>query len=160
MSCSGSGDCAFTRWGRHKRHAANPTDVVSLAFWKRKFRETSCRSRKGSCPGDSAAESPAGDGCGRRSRFAGPAGARFERNGNRPLAARQRRRGEVPVKHVCGSNERAMKQKLYATLDQAVADIPDGAQIMFGGLGGAGCTSNLIQALARTGTRSMTEIRH
>src|SRR5205814_7267863 len=78
--------------------------------------------------------------------------------GNRPLAARQRRRGEVPAKHACGSNERAMKQKLYATVDQAVADIPDGAQIMFGGFGGAGFPNNLIQALARKGTRNITAI--
>ena len=51
-----------------------------------------------------------------------------------------------------------MKQKLYATIDQAVADIPDGAQIMFGGFGGAGFPNNLIQALARKGTRNITAI--
>src|SRR5256714_15441294 len=51
-----------------------------------------------------------------------------------------------------------MKQKLYASLDEAVADIPDGAQIMFGGFGGAGFPNNLIHALARTGTRNITAI--
>ena len=51
-----------------------------------------------------------------------------------------------------------MKQKIYATLDAAVADIPDGARIMFGGFGGAGFPNNLIQALARKGTKNITAI--
>ncbi len=51
-----------------------------------------------------------------------------------------------------------MKGKIYATLDAAVADIPDGAQIMFGGFGGAGFPNNLIQALARKGTKNITAI--
>ncbi len=51
-----------------------------------------------------------------------------------------------------------MKKKLYASLDEAVADIPDGAQIMFGGFGGAGFPNNLIQALARKGTKNITAI--
>src|SRR6267143_975438 len=51
-----------------------------------------------------------------------------------------------------------MKQKLYASLDEAVADIPDGAQIMFGGFGGAGFPNNLIQALARKGAKNITAI--
>ena len=46
-----------------------------------------------------------------------------------------------------------MKHKIYASLDSAVADIPDGARIMFGGFGGAGFPNNLIQALARRGTQ-------
>ena len=51
-----------------------------------------------------------------------------------------------------------MKQKIYPTLDEAVADIPDGARIMFGGFGGAGFPNNLIQALARKGTKNITAI--
>ena len=51
-----------------------------------------------------------------------------------------------------------MKEKVFASLDQAVADIPDGAQIMFGGFGGAGFPNNLIQALARRGTKNITAI--
>jgi 3-oxoacid CoA-transferase subunit A len=51
-----------------------------------------------------------------------------------------------------------MKQKLCATLDEAVADIPDGVRIMFGGFGGAGFPNNLIQALARKGTKNITAI--
>jgi len=31
-----------------------------------------------------------------------------------------------------------MKQKIFSSLDAAVADFPDGARIMFGGFGGAG----------------------
>jgi 3-oxoacid CoA-transferase A subunit len=51
-----------------------------------------------------------------------------------------------------------MKQKVFASLDEAVADVPDGARIMFGGFGGAGFPNNLIQALARKGTKNITAI--
>jgi 3-oxoacid CoA-transferase A subunit len=51
-----------------------------------------------------------------------------------------------------------MKRKVFATLDEAVADIPNGVRIMFGGFGGAGFPNNLIQALARKGTRNITAI--
>ena len=68
------------------------------------------------------------------------------------MAAGERRGGAVR------SGEPAMKQKLYRNLDAAVADIPDGASIMFGGFGGAGFPNNLIQALARKGTKNITAI--
>jgi 3-oxoacid CoA-transferase A subunit len=51
-----------------------------------------------------------------------------------------------------------MRQKVYANLDAAVADIPNGASIMFGGFGGAGFPNNLIQALARKGVQHITAI--
>src|SRR5229473_3481442 len=51
-----------------------------------------------------------------------------------------------------------MKRKTVDTLDEAVADIPDGATIMFGGFGGAGFPNNLIQALARKGTKNISAI--
>jgi 3-oxoadipate CoA-transferase alpha subunit len=51
-----------------------------------------------------------------------------------------------------------MKQKIFPSLDAAVADVPDGACIMFGGFGGAGFPNNLIQALARKGTKNITAI--
>ena len=51
-----------------------------------------------------------------------------------------------------------MKQKLFPSVDAAVADVPDGARIMFGGFGGAGFPNNLIQALARKGTKNITAI--
>jgi 3-oxoacid CoA-transferase A subunit len=47
------------------------------------------------------------------------------------------------------------KTKIWATVDEAVADIPDGASILFGGFGGAGFPNNLIQALARQGARDL-----
>lgn len=50
------------------------------------------------------------------------------------------------------------KQKVLASLDDAVRDIPDGASIMFGGFGGAGFPNNLIQALARQGARQLKVI--
>src|ERR1700688_1471755 len=50
------------------------------------------------------------------------------------------------------------KEKVYPTIDAAVADIPDGATIMFGGFGGAGFPNNLIQGLARQGARNLKVI--
>jgi 3-oxoadipate CoA-transferase alpha subunit len=51
-----------------------------------------------------------------------------------------------------------MRHKIHSSLDSAVADIPDGARIMFGGFGGAGFPNNLIQALAQKGTKDITAI--
>jgi 3-oxoacid CoA-transferase A subunit len=51
-----------------------------------------------------------------------------------------------------------MKNKIYPDLDVVVADVFDGARIMFGGFGGAGFPNNLIQALSRKGTRNITAI--
>lgn len=51
-----------------------------------------------------------------------------------------------------------MKRKIAASLDEAVADIPDGARILFGGFGGAGFPNNLIQALSRKGIKEITAI--
>src|SRR5450755_4106736 len=51
-----------------------------------------------------------------------------------------------------------MKQKIYSSVGDAVGDIPDSARIMFGGFGGAGFPNNLIQALARRGTKNIFAI--
>jgi 3-oxoadipate CoA-transferase alpha subunit len=51
-----------------------------------------------------------------------------------------------------------MTKKIVEGLDAAVADIPDGARIMFGGFGGAGFPNNLIQALSRKGVKNITAI--
>jgi 3-oxoadipate CoA-transferase alpha subunit len=51
-----------------------------------------------------------------------------------------------------------MKHKVYPTTDAAVADVPSGASVMFGGFGGAGFPNNLIRALDRQGARDLTAI--
>jgi 3-oxoacid CoA-transferase A subunit len=51
-----------------------------------------------------------------------------------------------------------MKQKIYSEIDAAIAVVPDGARMMFGGFGGAGFPNNLIQALARKGTKEIFAI--
>jgi 3-oxoadipate CoA-transferase alpha subunit len=51
-----------------------------------------------------------------------------------------------------------MKEKIFPSLDAAVADVSDGARIMFGGFGGAGFPNNLIQALSRKGAKNITAI--
>ena len=50
------------------------------------------------------------------------------------------------------------KDRVFASVDLAVADIPDGATVMFGGFGGAGFPNNLIQGLARRGARNLRVI--
>src|SRR6202007_1186256 len=51
-----------------------------------------------------------------------------------------------------------MKPKIVSSLDEVVADVPDGARIMFGGFGGAGFPNNLIQALVRKGVKNITAV--
>jgi 3-oxoacid CoA-transferase A subunit len=51
-----------------------------------------------------------------------------------------------------------MKNKVYTSVDEITADVPEGASILFGGFGGAGFPNNLIRALARKGTRNLTAI--
>ena len=57
-----------------------------------------------------------------------------------------------------------MTKKIVDSLDAAVADIRDGARIMFGGFGGAGFPNNLIQALSRKGVKKyhgdQQQLRH
>lgn len=51
-----------------------------------------------------------------------------------------------------------MKNKVYCSFDTAVADIPDGAVIMFADFGGIGAPQNLIAALHRQGAKHLTGI--
>ena len=51
-----------------------------------------------------------------------------------------------------------MQSKIYLSLDDAVADIPDGASVMFPGFGNTGIPRNLIAALQRQGARDLTGI--
>src|SRR6516164_8123113 len=55
-------------------------------------------------------------------------------------------------------SERRMKSKIVSSLDAAIADIPNGVRIMFGGFGGAGFPNNLIQSLSRKGVKNITAI--
>src|SRR5580704_10888166 len=48
-----------------------------------------------------------------------------------------------------------MKQKIYSDIDAAIADVPDGARMIFGG---AGFPNNLIQGLARKDTKDIFAI--
>ena len=51
-----------------------------------------------------------------------------------------------------------MKNKVYNSFDAAVADIPDGATLMFADFGGIGAPQNLIAALHRQDARHLTGI--
>jgi 3-oxoacid CoA-transferase len=48
--------------------------------------------------------------------------------------------------------------KVYENAEQALADIPDGARIMFGGFGLCGIPENMIAELGRRGTKELTVI--
>ncbi len=48
--------------------------------------------------------------------------------------------------------------KVVASADEAIRDIPDGATIMIGGFGLCGIPENLIRALVRKGTKNLTTI--
>jgi 3-oxoadipate CoA-transferase alpha subunit len=51
-----------------------------------------------------------------------------------------------------------MKNKIFQTFDEAVADIPDGSTVLFPGFGGIGSPQNLIAALHRQGARNLTGV--
>ncbi len=51
-----------------------------------------------------------------------------------------------------------MKNKTYATFEDSVADIPDGATVMVPGFGGVGIPRNLVEALSRQGAKQLTVI--
>ena len=51
-----------------------------------------------------------------------------------------------------------MRSKIVQTMDEAVADVPDGATIMFPGFGRTGYPRNLIAALLRQGAKDLTGI--
>jgi len=51
-----------------------------------------------------------------------------------------------------------MKNKIYQTFDEAVADIPDGSVFMSPGFGGVGLPRNLLGALHRQGAKNLTGI--
>ena len=51
-----------------------------------------------------------------------------------------------------------MQNKVFATFDEAVADIPDGCTVAFAGFGNVGFPRNLIAALHRQGATNMEGI--
>lgn len=51
-----------------------------------------------------------------------------------------------------------MSSKVVSTCREAIADVPDGATIMFGGFVTAGTPTNLVFALVEAGTRGITGI--
>jgi 3-oxoadipate CoA-transferase alpha subunit len=53
-----------------------------------------------------------------------------------------------------------MIDKTFESLNEAVADIPDGATIMIGGFGNAGMPSALIDALLAQGARELTIVNN
>ena len=54
--------------------------------------------------------------------------------------------------------EEAMVNKVVASIEEAVADIPDGATVLIGGFGQAGTPFNLVQALVKQGAHELVII--
>ena len=54
------------------------------------------------------------------------------------------------------SSARLFASKIWASADEAVADIPDGATVAFGGFGQCGLPEKLIQAVSDKGTKDLT----
>src|SRR4030042_3624289 len=50
------------------------------------------------------------------------------------------------------------RNRVVGTFEEAVADIPDGSSIMFGGFADCGIPRNLIGALVKQGARNLTII--
>ena len=48
--------------------------------------------------------------------------------------------------------------EIFATAEEAIADVPDGSNIMCGGFGLCGVPENLVRALGAKGTRNLTVI--
>src|SRR3978361_1478226 len=72
--------------------------------------------------------------------------ARLDTAGGVNLDRRNRKGGEAMTQ----------KTKLRASLQDAVADIPDGSTIAFGGFAMPGCPFNLIKALMEQGAKRLT----
>ena len=51
-----------------------------------------------------------------------------------------------------------MKNKIYNSFDEAVADIPNGSTIMSPGFGQVGVPRNLLAALSRQGAKDLTAV--
>ncbi len=51
-----------------------------------------------------------------------------------------------------------MKNKIYETFDEVVADVPDGSTVMSPGFGGVGVPRNLLAALHRQGAKGLTVV--
>jgi len=51
-----------------------------------------------------------------------------------------------------------MKNKIFETMDAAVADIPDGVTILSPGFSGVGVPRNLLAALNRQGAKGLTGV--
>jgi 3-oxoadipate CoA-transferase alpha subunit len=59
-------------------------------------------------------------------------------------------------KTICGTEGNMPKSKTYTSFAAAVADIPDGVTIGFGGFAVVGMPINLYQALAEQGAKNLT----
>ena len=58
----------------------------------------------------------------------------------------------------CRYSTQKKRSKIYASADEAIADIPDGAKLLVGGFGLCGIPENLIAALVAQRKKDLTVV--
>lgn len=59
---------------------------------------------------------------------------------------------------MCNFSTRSSNKKLFASAEDAVKDIPDGAKLLVGGFGLCGIPENLIGAVLKHGAKDLTVV--
>lgn len=59
---------------------------------------------------------------------------------------------------VCHFSTRPRNKKIFASAEEAVQDIPDGAKLLVGGFGLCGIPENLISAILKQGAKELTVV--
>lgn len=62
----------------------------------------------------------------------------------------------VFVVYVLVSCNSIKMKKIFASVDEAVQDIPDGSKLLVGGFGLCGVPENLLNAVSKRGTKNLT----
>lgn len=58
----------------------------------------------------------------------------------------------------CNFSTRPGNEKIFASAEEAVKDIPDGAKLLVGGFGLCGIPENLISAILKQGAKDLTVV--
>lgn len=59
---------------------------------------------------------------------------------------------------MCQFSTRPRNKKIFASAEEAVHDIPDGAKLLVGGFGLCGIPENLISAILKQGAKELTVV--
>lgn len=59
---------------------------------------------------------------------------------------------------MCQFSTQSKNKKIFASAEEAVQDIPDGAKLLVGGFGLCGIPENLISAILKHGAKELTVV--